>query len=59
MTTFGYSTIFPKETLGEIMGCTPEYFANIDRLGNLVLLEAKLNKQCQNKLINQKAQYYQ
>ena len=30
-----------------------------DRLGNLCLLETKLNKQCQNKLINQKVQYYQ
>ena len=36
-----------------------EYFANIDRLGNLCLLEANLNKQSQNKLINQKKQYYQ
>ena len=36
-----------------------EYFANIDRLGNLCLLEEKLNKQCQNKLPDQKKQYYQ
>ena len=36
-----------------------EYFANIDRLGNLCLLETELNRQCQNKLIEQKAQYYQ
>ncbi len=36
-----------------------EYFANINRLGNLCLLETKLNKQCQNKLINQKKRYYQ
>jgi len=36
-----------------------KYFDNIDRLGNLCLLETKLNKQCQNKLINQKVQYYQ
>ncbi|MDI3497040.1 DUF262 domain-containing protein [Archaeoglobus sp.] len=36
-----------------------EYFANIDKLGNLCLLEEKMNKQCQNKLINQKTQYYQ
>lgn len=31
-----------------------EYFANIDRLGNLCLLEEKLNKQCRNKLPDQK-----
>jgi hypothetical protein len=36
-----------------------EYFANIDRLGNLCLLEESLNKQCQNKLPEQKKQYYQ
>ena len=36
-----------------------EYFANIDRLGNLCLLEKKLNKQCQNKLPDQKKKYYQ
>ncbi|WP_456437792.1 DUF262 domain-containing protein [Desulfurobacterium sp.] len=35
-----------------------EYFASIDKLGNLCLLEAKLNKQCQNKLPDQKKQYY-
>ena len=36
-----------------------EYFANIDRLGNLCLLEKNLNKQCQNKLPDQKKKYYQ
>jgi uncharacterized protein with ParB-like and HNH nuclease domain len=36
-----------------------EYFANIHRLGNLCLLEEMFNKQCKNKLPNQKVQYYQ
>jgi len=36
-----------------------EYFANIDRLGNLCLLEEPLNNACQNNLPEQKAQDYQ
>jgi len=36
-----------------------EYVANINRLGNLCLLEQKLNKQCQNQLPEQKKKYYQ
>jgi len=50
----------PKPTFPSYGFSTEEdYFANIDRLGNLCLIEERLNKQCQNKLPDQKKQYYQ
>ena len=36
-----------------------EYFANIDRLGNLCLLEKELNERCKNMPPEQKRTYYQ
>jgi len=47
--------VFPAYGFNDV----EEYFANIDRLGNLCLLEETLNKQCQNKLPGQKKEYYQ
>ena len=47
--------VFPAYGFNDV----EEYFANIDRLGNLCLLEETLNKQCQNKLPEQKKGYYQ